>query len=111
MKRPVLLLLTGAVMLLLSSACRQRFQKLSLSNEKLVPILCDVHLAEAALQSVHGALKDSLTGVYLAQICAIHNISRERLDALLEELRNNPDAMKKVYLEVGQRLQERGNLQ
>jgi hypothetical protein len=111
MKGRVLCLSLGAILFLFLVSCRQRYQKLSLSNEKLVPLLCDVHLSEAALQTVQGALKDSLTNVYLAQICEIHKISRERLEEVLEELRNNPDAMKKAYQEVAQRLQQRGNPQ
>lgn len=111
MKSRVLYLLIGLALPLLMLSCRQRYQKLSLSNEKIVPLICDVHLSEAALQTVQGALKDSLTNVYLTQICEIHEISRERLDEVLEELRNNPDAMKKVYRDVAERLQQRGTPQ
>lgn len=111
MKGPVLSIFTCVLLLLFLVGCRQRFKKLSISQEVLVPLLCDVHLSEAALQNVHGALKDSLAVVYLDQICKIHNISRERLDEVLAELRNNPDAMKKTYLEVSQKLQQRGNPQ
>lgn len=111
MKGPVLSIFTCLFLLLFLAGCRQRFQKLSISQDELVPLLCDVHLSEAALQNVNGALKDSLTVVYLDQICKIHKISRERLDEVLAELRNNPDAMKKAYLEVSQKLQQRGNPQ
>ena len=111
MKSRFLCLPIGVTLLLLLPSCSDRYEKLSLPNDKLVPLLCDVHLSEAALQTVQGALKDSLTEVYLTQICEIHKISRERLYEVLEEVRNNPEAMKKTYQEVSQRLQQRGAAQ
>lgn len=106
MKCRVLSLLMGAILLLATPACRDRHQKISLSNDRLVPILCDIHISEAALQQVNGLRKDSLNEVYLTQICTIHQISRERLDEVLEELRRNPDAMKKAYTAVAQTLEQ-----
>ncbi len=111
MKGNVLLIWIVAMLLLATSACRERYLKISLPNDRLIPILCDIHIAEAAVQQVNGARKDSLNEVYLDQICTIHQISRERLDEVLEELRNNPDAMKKAYLAVAQALEERRTAQ
>lgn len=107
MKGNVLMLSLVGVALLAMTACRDRYQKISLPNDRLVPLLCDIHISEAALQQVNGSLKDSLNEVYLTQICTIHQISRNRLDEVLGELRNNPDAMKKAYAEVAQILEQR----
>lgn len=103
-KGPVLVLATLFVIL---ASCRQRIPGISMPEDKLVPLLMDVHLAEAALQNVHGTVKDSLTDVYLGQICTIHEVDREKLDRVLAELRNNPEAMDRVYRKVVQKIEDR----
>lgn len=74
---------------------------LPLSKEKLVDVLMDVHVAEAALNQVPaGPRKDSLAELYYNQVAEIHGIHRENLDTSLAILQRNPGLMKAVYQEV-----------
>lgn len=102
--------LPGILMIILLFAgvgCAKKQTGPSISKEKLVKLLVDVHLAEAALQNVFGVTKDSLAEVYYDDICAIHRLNRQQLDEIVTELRENPLAMSETYREVIKRIDSR----
>lgn len=110
LKRSSLRVVPGILLLLLlfaGMACTKKQAGPSMPKEKLVRLLVDMHLAEAALQNVFGATKDSLAEVYYADICTIHKLNRGQLDEVMEELRQNPLAMSETYREVIKRIDNR----
>lgn len=97
------------MVLLISIALSYCTQKpdppLPFDDDKIINILIDVHLAEAAMQSLGKKTKDSIKYVYYEQISQIHGIKSEDLDALLSQLRNQPNDMKRLYEEMMQRIE------
>jgi hypothetical protein len=80
-------------------------EPLPFEEEKIIGILIDVHLAEAAIQSLGKVMKDSMSSVYYDQICTIHDISRPEFDSLLIMLRDRPDDLKNLYEKMLERIE------
>jgi hypothetical protein len=97
----VLLSLLFAALL---SACSSD-PALPLSDDRLVKILADAHIAEAAVQSLSGPYKDSVIRVYYTQICEIHQVSEADFYQSVELLAMQPEKMDKIYRKVEQRLE------
>lgn len=71
------------------------------SQDELVKLLLDIHVAEGALaQHPGGPSKDSLAETYYNQVAKIHQVSRSELDSCLVILQRNPDIAKEVYEKV-----------
>jgi len=98
-------LLCGCAISLL--ACVGQQKSLPMEDDKLVKVLEDIHLAEAALQNVNGATRDSLSTLYYQEICTIHQIEEATLDSTLALLRNNPVKMSKLYGRVLEKVTNR----
>ncbi|MCB0661509.1 MAG: DUF4296 domain-containing protein [Saprospiraceae bacterium] len=79
-------------------AC-QKEEKVSLPypDKKVVDILVDIHVAEAALQPLFGDIKDSTAQVYYQQIYEIHQINEDQLRELLQILKDHPKEMDRIY--------------
>jgi hypothetical protein len=82
---------------LLAGACAPESETLPIPLEEAAMIIVDTHVAEAALQNVYGARKDSLASVYYQQIYTIHGIDSITYHNLIWYLRNNPDQREAVY--------------
>ncbi|MEY3369244.1 MAG: hypothetical protein RI973_2399 [Bacteroidota bacterium] len=76
------------------------YDKLPLSGKKLVEVLADLHVAEAALISYEEDKKDSIAARYYRDIAAIHDIDLEDLDTCIAIMRRNPVLMQQVYDQV-----------
>ncbi|KAA3630020.1 MAG: DUF4296 domain-containing protein [Bacteroidetes bacterium] len=92
----------GSVVLILFSvlaSCspKEIEEPLPFSDEKIINILIDVHISEAALQTLGRVVKDSMKEVYMNQVAEIHEIERQQLEELLGELRNRPADLKRLY--------------
>jgi hypothetical protein len=77
--------------------CKSETIELPIPEEELLPILIDVHLAEAALQNLRGDTKDSMANLYYEQICTIHQVNRKMLDSSITFLRSEPIILEKLY--------------
>ena len=88
------------MMVLGLAACENKPPELLVSEEELVPILADVHIAEAAMQHLRGELKDSMADVYYQELYEIHNVSKEDFDQTMELLREDPVRMERIYNNV-----------
>ncbi|MDX1665670.1 MAG: DUF4296 domain-containing protein, partial [Saprospiraceae bacterium] len=80
----------GIILMLLMLSCGPREEKLSLEEEKMIQVLADVHLAEAAMQNTSGPVKDSIAEVYYRQIYEIHDLSEQEFEENMRILRRNP---------------------
>ena len=90
----------SAALLLFISSCGTEQSQLSISQDKLVEVLIDVHIAEAAAQTLRGATKDSVINAYYDQIFEIHGLNREEFETSMELLRTDPKRMEKLYAKV-----------
>ncbi|MEM9991518.1 MAG: DUF4296 domain-containing protein [Bacteroidota bacterium] len=77
-----------------------------ISAERLVPVLTDLYLAEAAMNTLVGEVKDSMAAVYYQQVCAIHGVMRVDIDSTLQLMQQHPDFMDSTYTKVMERLAE-----
>ncbi len=96
--------IVGAVFLLIAAGCGGGEEELPLSDDKLVMVLTDVHVAEAALQHLSGPIKDSMAEVYYEQVMTMHGIERDDFDTCIVRLRENPERLQYIYGRVQSRI-------
>ncbi len=82
---------------------------LPLEEDKLVKILCDIHLAEAVLDKLNGSIKDTAAVKLYNQIYSIHGVEEAEVDTCLYYFKRDPVAMSDLYEKVMVEL-ERMNL-
>jgi hypothetical protein len=88
------------IILFFLMACTEEGPDLPIPEDKLVKVLVDVHLAEAALQGLGGLVRDSTANVYYDQIAQRHDIERADLDSTIISIRKDPKAITKIYTKV-----------
>ncbi len=79
-------------------------QPLPMPEETLVRVLCDIHIAEAALETVTGNKKDSAAALLYQQIYTIHGVDGVLVDTAIAQIKRDPKAAEKVYLKVTEEL-------
>ncbi len=67
------------------------------SEQKMLMILKDIHLAEAAVQPERTQTKDSLLAIYYDYIYEIHDISKEDLERNITAWFSDAEATDKLY--------------
>ena len=73
----------------------------SIKEQDLIPVLVDIHIAEAAMQSItHKHLKDSIGDIYYNQIFEIHGVEKADFDQTMAILREDPYQLKSIYKTV-----------
>ena len=78
-----------------------------LPEDKMVGILSDLHVAEAAVANTDPLKKDSLAQVYETQIFAIHHTNQKEFKACLKQYQKEPAKMEQVYKKVTEKLNQR----
>ena len=97
------------LLLILLSGCSMRPWGV-LSQEDMVAVLLDVHIAEAAMKVVDTSAKRIEKQEYYNTIFEKHNITKEKFDKSLDWYARHPKLLVEVYDEVkveAERLQER----
>ncbi len=69
----------------------------TLSDEKIVDILTDLHLAEASMLTLNKRLKDSVNRIYYGQVFEIHQVEDSIFFNDLEIIRKNPKRVEEIY--------------
>lgn len=95
------------VMLLLICSCQPSVPELLIPEDKLVGVLVDTHVAEAAIQNLPSDLKDSLGEVYYRQIFEIHDVNEEDFEQTMSILREDPIRLEIIYEQVMDQLSSR----
>ena len=85
------------VVFLLILGCSKGKKDLFLSEEDLVNMLVEVHVAEAAIQDLYGGIKDSVGQEYYHQIYERYDLSNEKFDSTMAILRRDPKFAGKIY--------------
>jgi len=94
-------------LVLLITACgKPDAPQLSLTEEKLLDILVDVHIAEGSIQNIYGPEKDSLINLYYQQIYKIHDISEATFNENMKLIRRNPPYVEELYEKIVDKLSE-----
>ena len=94
-------------MVLLLTACnKNEAPQLSLTEEKLLDILIDVHVAEGSIQNIYGPEKDSLIDLYYQQIYKIHDITEATFNENMKIIRRNPAYVEKIYKKIVDKLSD-----
>lgn len=81
-------------------ACQKEDTKLQIEEEKLIKILTDLHISEAAILSLNQKVKDSMSTVYHKQIFEIHGVEDSIFYKDLEVLRKNSEELELIYQKV-----------
>ena len=88
-------------------ACGNKENKIPMKESELVDLLIDVHVAEAAVQDLYGATKDSVGQAYYGQIYQIYDIDQNIFDTTMAVLRRNPKYAGSVYQKVMKEIDRR----
>ena len=96
MKKYQLLSILLAVMIA-TAGCGQEEVVFPIPEDALIPILMDVHIAEAAIQGLHGEEKDSVAAAYYEQIEKIHGYERALIDSCIVLMRKDPKVLSANY--------------
>lgn len=105
MKEILAPLLMAIALLLFGSACGSEPEGLQIPEEKLVKVLADIHIAEAAAQQLRGQTKDSVLQVYYQQVCEMHGLEKATLEKTMEGLRRQPERLQALYERTMERME------
>lgn len=72
----------------------------NIEHSAFLDLLVDIHYAEAALENLKMLEQDSLKVQYYTHILRYHGITKEEMEAYLDDLRNNPIYLNQVYKEL-----------
>ena len=78
-----------------------------IDDDKMIAVLTDIHVAEAAAQSLRREQKDSILSLYYEQVFYIHQISREEFERTMLVLRGDPDHLENLYNKILEELTEK----
>lgn len=97
--------MAGAIVLFSSCYQATPVEQPVLSEEELIPVLKDIHLAEALLTEIMNKQdKDSLARLYYAQIFELHHVDSSEFDQSMNAYMTNPAALDSLYEAVIQAL-------
>lgn len=93
----------AALVVILFTGCYKAIpvEKPLLSDEELIPILKDIHIAEALLtETVDRQGKDSLARFYYGQIFELHQVDSAVFNQSMHAYFTNPAALDSLYQKV-----------
>ncbi|TXB63552.1 DUF4296 domain-containing protein [Phaeodactylibacter luteus] len=105
---PILRCLLACCLLpFLFGACQkpQSADGIIVPEEKLIATLADIHIAEAALQTLRGGTKDSMAALYYEQIYEMHQVEAQEVEESLQALRKQPEKMDALYQKVMEKIE------
>jgi hypothetical protein len=81
-------------------SCKENENKLMNNPDKWAPVLADMQIIQSMLENTHPETKDSLSAIYVEQLLKIHDIKKEDIEQLKEELVRDPNATAEFYEKV-----------
>ncbi len=94
------------ILLFALTECHSDSNNLPIPKDKLLPVLIDVHLVEAVVDSDSQAMKDSLTALYYSQIFEKHGITAKDFDSTVKYMNERPKLMHDIYEDVMKEIQK-----
>ncbi|MEL7020016.1 MAG: DUF4296 domain-containing protein [Bacteroidota bacterium] len=92
-------------------SCQPQEEQFVIPPDKLVRILEDIHVAEAALTGLSTERKDSAAAAYYDQIFTIHQVSASDFDHDLELLKRRPKLLSQTYSTLHQQMEQQTSKQ
>jgi hypothetical protein len=89
--------LSLVLLLALFAACQDDKPAFHHSEELLVLLLADMHMARAAVQQAPREERDSLYDQLFLQICSIHQVDKQALERDVDLLLSDPERAEKLY--------------
>ncbi len=80
-------------------SCEEELE-LPIEEDKLIPMMVDIHIAEVALQQMGQGVRDSMTNMYLGQIFEMHGSNKEDYRKTIDLVRREPELLQRIYAEV-----------
>ena len=87
----------ATIVLLLSIVSCKKENTYHYSENKLIDVIIDVHIAKAAIQNAPVEVRDSIYSELFGQICQIHHVHPDSLSMDLDKLTLDPDYLEKLY--------------
>ncbi|NJL75171.1 MAG: DUF4296 domain-containing protein [Saprospiraceae bacterium] len=84
---------SGVGLILLMACTNSNQNRLPIKGEKLIEVLTDAYLAEAAMQTLTERIKDSLGQIYYQQLFEIHQITKSDFDKTIQLIEKRPYAV------------------
>lgn len=97
-------LVLTAVLLFFLGCSKKPPTPLPIPEEKMIQILADVHIAEAAIAELKQKHRDSIAPLYYDQIFTIHNVDSSLFNQTFAILQAEPHRLNKMYETVFERL-------
>ncbi len=92
--------LLGGILLVFSACWDNKTAVPDISEEKMVRIMADLSIAEAATAQMNGYGKDSLTKVFYDQVFEMHQVRADQYEQNLRLYANDLPTMEKIVLQV-----------
>ncbi len=89
-----------SILTLLLFSCNQNENKYLGNPDKWAPVLADMQIIQTMLENTHPKTRDSLSAIYIEQLLKIHDIKKEDLGELKNELTKDADATAAFYEQV-----------
>lgn len=89
-----------SILTLLLFSCNQNENKYLGNPDKWAPVLADMQIIQTMLENTHPRTRDSLSAIYIEQLLKIHDIKKEDLGELKNELTKDADATAAFYEQV-----------
>ena len=88
----------------LFSACGENEGAFSPEEERMINLIMDMHVAEAAMGKVPDKYKDSLRLTYRSEIARLHGLEAYELDSLLLDVQDDPALYQQLTREAMMRM-------
>lgn len=90
------------ILCLIANACQVEKQAPlpNIEYSAFLDLIVDIHYAEAALENLKMLEQDSLKVQYYAHILRYHEVTKEQMEQYMEDLRNNPEYLNRVYKDL-----------
>ncbi|PHN08552.1 DUF4296 domain-containing protein [Flavilitoribacter nigricans] len=95
------LLLAGLILLI---SCGKEEVPIPLTEEKLVEVLIDMHMAESMIEKLPVADRDTVGNVYYRMIYREHGVTQQDFDESMNVLREDPERLDAIYVQIMERL-------
>lgn len=93
-----------ALTLILFTACAEEEVPIPLSEEKMIDVLIDLHMAESMIEKLPLSDRDTVGHVYYRMIYREHGISEAEFDESIAILREDPKRLNALYEQILEKL-------
>ena len=100
------LILLFSTIILGFGCVEQNDKTIDLSEEKIVNLITELQVANAAIDNLKGPIRDSVHLQYMEQISARFKISSSELKAIIRNLENDPKSLQTYYEKARNKLDD-----